>query len=136
MGSKSRILLGFMMEYILHFHRNFFNTKIYMSKRIQEKIKEKHYEVFKYTNKDTFKILMKSTIGSSLYKNSKNTINFISYVKDEDKYILYSLKNEKHHVVCNTIFSLRKETLKNYYKDESFKLFDKSFEKILEEYLN
>ena len=50
MGSKNRINLGYIMELVLHFHRNFYySTKIYMSKRVQTKIKEKHRDVKSYT---------------------------------------------------------------------------------------
>lgn len=35
MGSKNRINLGSILEFILHFHRNFYTkTKIYMSKPV------------------------------------------------------------------------------------------------------
>ncbi len=51
MGSKNRINLGLIADFILHFHRNFYNsTKIYMSKRVQLKIKEKHTDVKQYKN--------------------------------------------------------------------------------------
>lgn len=137
MGSKSRIHLGFLINLILHFHRNFFlKNKIYMSKRVEEKIKLKHNEVHKYTNRKNFEILMDHTIGSCTYTKSKDTLNFISYIKSENKFILYSLKTEKHHCICSTIFSLNEKTLKNYYNDESFELFNKKLKDVIEDYIN
>jgi hypothetical protein len=107
-----------------------------MSKRVEDKIKLKHLEVYKYTNKKAFEDLMSSTIGSCKYIKSNDTLNFIAYIKNEDKFILYALKSEKHHCICSTIFSLKQDTLKKYYTDESFQLFDKKFEKIIEDYIN
>lgn len=107
-----------------------------MSKRVEDKIKLKHLEVYKYTNKKAFENLMNNTIGSCKYTKSNDTLNFIAYVKNEDKFILYALKSEKHHCICSTIFSLKQDTLKKYYTDESFQLFDKKFEKIIEDFIN
>lgn len=107
-----------------------------MSKRVQEKIKQKHFDTFKFTNRIHFEELLAQTIGSCMYLKSLETINFIAYIEKEKIYILYSLKNEKHHIVCNTIFLLRKSTLKKYYTDSTFKLFRKDFEETLKEYLN
>jgi len=59
MGSKNRINLGLIMSLILHFHRNFYaKPKIYMSKRVHQKIKAKHPEVKNYTEPQTFQKLM------------------------------------------------------------------------------
>lgn len=136
MGSKSRLHLGFIIDLILHFHRNFFiNTKIYMSKRIQEKIKIKHNDVYFLTSLKQFEHLMNSTIGSCKYNQIDNTINFIAYLESQKRFILYSLKSEKHHCICNTIFALNKDTLKKYYSDESFILYKKSYKKLIEENL-
>lgn len=137
MGSKSRIHLGFIIEYILHFHRNFFiKNKLFMSKRVQDKIKEKHKDIYFLTNSKQFEMLMNSTIGSCDYSKSADTINFIAYLTSHDKFILYSIKAEKHHCICSTIFSLRSDTLKKYYNDESFILFKKKYKEVIEEYIN
>jgi len=115
MGSKNRINLGVIINFILHFHRNFYlNTNIYMSKRVQHKIKEKHFNASQYTEFKMFKLLMNSTIASCSYNKCENTINFIAHI--ENDFILYSLKKEKHHTSCNTIYTLNQKTLKNYYK--------------------
>ena len=134
MGSKNRIKLGIIIIFILHFHRNFYNkTNIYMSKRIQDKIKEKHYDVIKYCEYENFQKLMDNTIATCKYEKCDNTINYISYI--ENTFILYALKREKHHTSCNTIYKLKPRTLKKYYKDESFKLFKKECKENIEEYL-
>lgn len=85
-----------------------------MSKRVQHKIKEKHFNASQYTEFKMFKLLMNSTIASCSYNKCENTINFIAHI--ENDFILYSLKKEKHHTSCNTIYTLNQKTLKNYYK--------------------
>jgi hypothetical protein len=136
LGSKNIIFLGMITDLILHFHRNFFIKKdIRMSKRVQKKIKEKHQNVNKYTNKENFIHLLNNTIASTGYNNCLKTINFIAYLEDEKKFILYSLKAEKHHCVCNTIFSLKPNTLRAYYKREDFKVFNNFIEDIIAEYI-
>lgn len=137
MGNKNRIHLDFIIDFILHFHRNFFiKNKIYMSKRVEEKIKLKHNEVHKYTIRKNFEKLMNHTIGSCEYIKSSDTLNFIAYIQNENKFILYSLKAEKHHCICSTIFSLNEKTLKSYYNNHSFVLFNKKIKHDIEEYIN
>jgi len=105
LGNKNRIFLGLVIKFILHFHRNFFLKKpIYMSKRVQEKIKNKHGEVFKYTESELFLLLQNSTIGSFGYEKCENTINFIAHLESDNRYILYSLKVQKNHTICSTIY--------------------------------
>jgi len=106
-----------------------------MSKRVQAKIRLKHSQSFIYTNQENFVELMNSTVASCGYDDIKNTINFIAYIKDIDKYFIYSLKQEKFHTTCNTIFSLRGETLGKYYKQNDFKLFKKEYKKKIEDYI-
>ena len=124
-----------MIEFILHFHRNIFKKDIYMSKRIQNKIFDKHFNIYYFTEHNNFDILLSATIGSCKYDSCKKTINFIAHIKTDDKYILYSLKNEKNHTICNTIFSLKAETLKRYYKRNDFKLFKNEYKSLIEEYI-
>ena len=106
-----------------------------MSKRVQLKIKEKHPDNFNYTNQVDFLLLMDSTIGSCGYNDTSHTLNFIAYIESKNRYIIYSLKQEKYHTTCNTIFSLRAETLGKYYKRYDFKLFKKSYKNLIEEYI-
>ena len=47
----------------------------------------------------------------------------------------YSLKQEKYHTICNTIFSLRAETLSKYYNQNDFRLFKSSYKKLIEDYI-
>lgn len=124
-----------MIDLILHFHRNVFKKDIYMSKRIKNKIYDKHFNNFYFTEHNNFNILLNATIGSCSYDQCKKTINFIAHIKSDDKYILYSLKNEKNHTICNTIFSLKQDTLKKYYKREDFRLFKNEYKNLIEEYI-
>ena len=115
LGNKSRINLGFMLGFILHFNRNFFRkTKIYMSKRVQIKIKEKHPDVKKYTELNEFHFLMQNTVAFTPYNKCEETMNFIVYI--DNRFVLYALKREKHHTSCNTIYALNVKTLKKLYK--------------------
>ena len=136
MGSKNRIYLGLIIQIISHYHSNKFDKSIYMSKLVQAKIKVKHKNNFNYTNKIKFKILLKNTIASSQYGMNSDTINFIAHIESTNKYILYSLKKKKHHTICSTIFSLRKDTLKKYYQMDNFKVFRKEYVNLIEEYIN
>lgn len=104
-----------------------------MSKRVQQKIKLKHPEVFIYTDQINFTILMESSVG--YYQYDKHTVNFIAHFEEDDKYILYSLKQEKHHTICNTIFSLRADTLRHHYKQDDFRLLKNGYGKRIEEYI-
>ena len=131
MGSKNRINLGFILGFILHFHRNFYNgTKIYMSKRVNLKIKEKHPEVKQYTELQSFQMLMQHTIAYCNYDKCDDTVNFIAYV--DGKFMLYALKREKNHTSCNTIYILNAKTLKKLYKQDSFKIIKQEYVEIVE----
>lgn len=133
LGSKNRIFLGLVVALILHHHRNTFEKTIYISKRVQQKIKIKHTEMFIFTDQVNFTILMESSVG--YYRYDKHTVNFIAHIEESDKYILYSLKQEKLHTICNTIFSLRADTLKHHYKQDDFRLLKSEYGKIIEEYI-
>lgn len=132
MGSKNRINLGHIMGFILHYHRNFYNsTKIYMSKRVQGKIKEKHAEVKQYTELHAFQQLMHNTIAFCPYDKCKDTMNFIAYV--DNKFVLYAMKKEKHHTSCSTIYTLNAKTLKKLYRQEEFIVLKKVYVEMIEE---
>lgn len=133
MGSKNRIFLGFVTALILHHHRNTFQKTIYMSKRVQQKIKSKHADTLIFADQVNFIRLMEATVAYCEY--DEHTVNFIAHIGESDKYILYSLKQEKFHTICNTIFSLRADTLKHYYKQDNFKLLKSEYEKVIEEYI-
>ena len=132
MGSKNRINLGLIADFILHFHRNFYNnTKIYMSKRVQFKIKEKHADIKQYTELHHFQELMQNTIAICPYDKCKDTMNFIAYV--DNKFVLYAMKREKHHTSCNTIYALNTKTLKKLYRQEEFTVLKRAYVEIIEE---
>jgi len=135
LGTKNRIFLGIVIALISHNHRNVFKKNIYMSKRVQSKIKLKHSNNFYFTNQLSFTELLENTIGSCNYDENKHTVNFIAHIKSQNRYIMFSLKSDNHYTVCNTIFSLRADTLKKYYVREDFKLFNGSYKEIIEEYL-
>ena len=136
MGSKNRIYLGAVTAMILHHLRNKFSKPIYMSKRVQSKIKVKHPDSFCYTDKPNFKILQKNTIAFVQYSKSSDTYNFISNIPKSNTFVLYALKSEKHHTSCTTVFRLRKSTLRKYYNDVGFVLMKSEFKVIIEEYIN
>ena len=134
MGSKNRINLGIIASFIIHFHRNFYKkNKIYMSKRVLLKIKEKHNDVAIYSENKSFQYLMNNTIASCDYSKCQDTINFISYV--DNYFILYALKKENNHTSCTTIYRLKPRALKQHYKQESFKIIKKEYEEIIKDYL-
>lgn len=118
---------------ILHHHRNTFQKTIYMSKRVQQKIKLKHADMFVFADQMNFIRLMEATVAYCEY--DEYTINFIAHLEESNKYVLYSLKQEKFHTICNTIFSLRADTLKHYYKQDDFKLLKSEYGKVIEEYI-
>ena len=136
MGSKNRIYLGVVAAMILHHLRNTFKKPIYMSKRVQTKVKSKHPDSFCYTEKTTFTQLQESTIAYLPYPKSSDTFNFIAYIPENAIFVLYALKSEKHHTNCITIFKLRESTLKKYYNDENFVLMRSEYKEVIKEYIN
>ena len=136
MGSKNRIYLGVVTAVKLHHLRNTFSKPIYMSKRVQTKIKSKHPDSFCYTDRYSFLTLLDNTLAYLPYHKSSDTFNFIAYIPQSAIFVLYALKSEKHHTNCITIFKLRKSTLKKYYNDANFTLMRSEYKKILEEYIN
>jgi len=105
-----------------------------MSKRVQSKIQVKHSDMLKYTSQEGFTLLLAHTVAVVDYQGVTQANNFIALV--DGTYILYSLKQEKNHTSCSTIFKLKPKTLKKYYKDDTFKFLQKSYEKHIEEYIN
>jgi len=135
-GSKNRIYLGVVVAIILHLLRNTFHRHIYMSKRVESKIKSKHPESFVYTKKANFLQLLENTIAYLPYANSTDTYNFIAYMPDSSEFILYALKSEKHHTNCITIFKLRKSTLKKYCNDDNIVFVRSYYRTTIEDYIN
>lgn len=119
---------------ILHHIRNKYVKEIFMSKRVYEKIKVKHPDMLCFTSKDGFSILLANTIATVAYKKTIVADNFIAFV--DDTYILYALKQEKHHTSCSTIFKLKPSTLKKYYNNNTFKILQKSYEDDMKKYMN
>jgi len=131
LGSKNRIFLGMITSIILHHCRSYFtNDTIFMSKRVQSKIRSKHKDVFFFTESGEFAMLLENVIGVSPYEEEE-CFNFITYVKE--RYILFSLKQEKHHVFCPTIYNLNDKTLKKYILHKEFKLFRSEYKAVFEE---
>ena len=121
---------------ILHHLRNKFHKPIYMSKRVQSKIKDKHSDSFCYTDRLTFTQLQKNTIAIVPYGKNSDTFNFIAYIPETHLFVLYALKREKHHTSCTTIFKLRKCTLKKYCNNVGFVLVKSECKTVIEEYIN
>ena len=101
-----------------------------MSKRVQSKIKEKHPEVKKFAELQTFQLLMKKTIAYINYDKCEDTINFIAYI--DSRFVVYALKREKNHISCNTIYVLNTKTLKKLYIKESFKIMKNEYNEKIE----
>jgi len=133
LGSKNRIFLGMLTALILHHIRNKYAKEIFMSKRVYLKIKEKHPDMLPYTSKEGFSLLLTHTIATVAYHKKASADNFIARV--DEAYILYALKQEKHHTSCSTIFKLKPATLKKYYKDKTFKILQKCYEEDIKRYI-
>lgn len=123
--------MGIVTALILHYHRNTFEKIVFMSKRVQSKIKAKHSDMFIFTEQTNFTRLMEATVAYCPY--DEHTINFIAHI--DNKYVLYSLKREKHHTICNTIFALRADTLRTYFRDDNFKVVKNGYEEIIAGYI-
>ncbi|MEA1891903.1 MAG: hypothetical protein U9N33_04235 [Campylobacterota bacterium] len=134
MGSKNRIYLGTITAFILHHIRNKYAKNIYMSKRVHTKIHMKHPEVSLYTSKEHFILLLEQTIAVVDYKATQEVHNFIARV--DGNYILYALKQDKHHTSCSTIFKLKPNTLKKYFKEDTFTILKKNYEEDIKAYIN
>jgi hypothetical protein len=133
-GSKNRIYLGMLTSLILHYIRNKYAKEIFMSKRVHKKIKTKHLDMLRFTSKDGFSLLLTNTIAIVAYKKISTADNFIAFV--DNTYILYALKQEKHHTSCSTIFKLKPSTLRKYYNNDTFKILQKSYEDEMKQYMN
>jgi len=105
-----------------------------MSKRVHAKIKQKHSDMLRYTDKTEFTRLLENTIAVVAYPQIVTADNFIACV--DGTYILYALRQAKHHTSCSTIFKLKPSTLKKYYNDDTFKILQKSYEENIKEYMN
>ena len=119
---------------ILHHIRNKYTKDIFMSKRVHAKIKQKHSDMLLYTDKVGFARLLENTIAVVAYPQRVTADNFIACI--DGTYILYALRQEKHHTSCSTIFKLKPSTLKKYYNDDTFKMLQKSYEDDTREYMN
>ena len=133
LGSKNRIFLGMFTAIILHHIRNKYAKDIFMSKRVHVKIKQKHPDMLPFTCKEGFASLLENTIATVPYHKMEDADNFIVFI--DGNYILYALKREKHHTSCSTIFKLKPSTLKRYYKDDRFKILQKSYEEDIKKYI-
>jgi len=138
MWSKNYLILWKISENISHFLRNiFWSKRIRITKRIFEKIKFKHREVFFYVeNKENFEVLMNSVLFSYEYLDEFWNINynFIAFNKDRNEFVLFSFKNEQYFISLKTVFLFTKNRFNFYlkkWKSGNIKFF-KSEEKILE----
>ncbi len=87
-----------------------------------------------FTCKEGFTLLLDNTIATVAYHKQPHSDNFIAQI--DNNYILYALKQEKHHTSCNTIFKLKPTTLKKYYNDNTFKMLKRGCEADIKRYMN
>lgn len=113
MGSKNRILLGFITNIIIHNIRNTFKSKdLYITKRKLRLIKIKHPNEFQYIKDDEFQTILNNTIASFKYKKDKTVLNFISNI--DNKFILFGISNNSYYIHLSTLFYPSKKQLKNF----------------------
>ena len=105
-----------------------------MSKRVYGKLSLKHPDIIHYATKDNFIHILEATVAVVPYPKDTQAHNFIAHI--DDNYILYALRQEKHHTSCSTMFKLNRATLKKYYTNDTFKVLKKKYEKEIREYIN
>ncbi len=103
MGSKNRILLGILINQILHVLRNTFTSKeLYITKAKLKKIQIKHNEIYHYLENNNFQKIIDNTIGICSYKANNEIINFISIV--DNNIFLYSISTKNFYIYIGTFF--------------------------------
>lgn len=122
MGSKNRILLGYITNRIKHNFRNTFNNDIYITKSTAEKIKIKHSPLDKeFIYNNNFQIIIDNTVYIN-YDEEDNSWECLSRI--EDKYYFYVLiVNNKHtHVKSLYIPKLKKIELRFFNNEKAKKI--------------
>ena len=133
MGSKNKILLGLITNYMFHHIRNVFSAKeLYITKRKLELIKMKHPLEYEYIKNDDFQTILNNCVAKCEYSKDTKVLNFISFI--DDKYILFGISNNSYYTYLSTIFYPSKKQLINC--KQTMKFFSEKAKKDFEEFLN
>jgi hypothetical protein len=102
LGSKNRILLGYLHPSIFHIHRNIFQSKrLYVTRKKANKISSEHPNQSKFIEEHNFQVLLDNTIASCNYKED-GIKNFIIHYQDE--YLVYGISINNFRNELTTIF--------------------------------
>jgi hypothetical protein len=102
LGSKNRILLGYLHSLILHNHRNIFKSKkLYITRKKSNRISLEHPLQARFIEEHNFQVLLDNTIASCSYKED-GVKNFIINYKDE--YLVYGISINNFRNELTTIF--------------------------------
>jgi hypothetical protein len=130
-GSKNRIVLGFITSQILHQYRDYFSTtKLVVSKKKSKKIQENHPKEAKYIEEFRFQDVLDASVASFFYKED-GIVNFLSYL--EGHYLLYGISQNNFYSELTTIFKPSLRQLKKC--KENMHFFKKRDEEVFELYI-
>jgi len=102
LGTKNRILLGYLQASIFHFHRNTFKSKkLFLTRQKSNKISLEHPSQAKFIEEHNFQVLLDNTIASCNYKEDGVT-NFIIHYENE--YLVYGISVNNFRNELTTIF--------------------------------
>jgi hypothetical protein len=133
LGSKNKILLGLITNYMLHHIRNVFgDKKLYITKRKLELIKIKHPLEYDYIKSNNFQIILDNCVAKCKYSKDEKVLNFISFI--DNKYILYGISNNSYYTHLTTIFYPSKKQLTNC--KITMKFFSEKPKQDFEEFIN
>jgi hypothetical protein len=133
LGSKNKVMLGFITNYMFHHIRNeFSDKKLYITKRKLELIKSKHALEYEYIKSKKFQAILDNCISKCLYSKDEKVLNFISFI--DGKYILYGISNNSYYTHLSTIFYPSKKQLINC--KATMKFFSEKSKQDFEEFLN
>ena len=131
MGSKNRIVLGFITAQILHHCRNIFEEKkVVISKKKLQKIKVNHPNEAKYIDAFRFEEILENTIASCSYKED-GIYNFIVFI--DGSYLLYGVSVNNFYNELATVFKPSVRQLRKC--QSSIKFFSKMSQDAFEKYV-
>ncbi len=133
MGSKNRILLGYLHPSIFHFHRNIFmSKKLYLTRKKSSKISLEHPDQAKFIEEHNFQVLLDNTIASCSYKED-GVKNFIIHFDNE--YLVYGISVNNFRNELTTIFKpsarqlIKCQTTMTFFNNNAKKKFEDYIEK-------
>ena len=128
MGTKNRILLGYLQASIFHFHRNTFKSKkLFLTRQKSNKIFLEHPSQAKFIEEHNFQVLLDNTIASCNYKDDGVT-NFIIHYENE--YFVYGISVNNFRNELTTIFKpsvrqlIKCETTMTFFNNNAKKNFE------------